>query len=94
MKKIYLFLSLLLLSNFSISQEMDYGNSSEATSICVSLKSNSFSSDYDADEALDKILSVVGAAKRFMLVPCDNINNAVAWTSETGLRYIVMMLSL
>ena len=75
--------------NFSISQEMDYGNSSEATSICVSLKSNSFSSDYDADEALDKILSVVGAAKRFMLVPCDNINNAVAYTSETGLRYIV-----
>ena len=91
MKNIIPTLAILIsiMSN-SFSQEIDYGNSQEAADLCVSLKANSFSSNYDADEALDKILAVVGAAKRFMLVPCDNTNNAFAYTSpETGLRYII-----
>ena len=87
------FKSFLLIIIFSpllsFSQEIDYGNSIEAADLCVSFKSNSFASNYDADEALDKILSVVGASKRFMLVSCDNINNALAYTSESGLRYIL-----
>ena len=87
------FKSFLLTIIFSplllFSQEIDYGNSVEAADLCVSFKSNSFSSNYDADEALEKILSVVGASKRFMLVSCDNINNALAYTSESGLRYIL-----
>ena len=87
------FKSFLLAIIFSplllFSQEIDYGNSVEAADLCVSFKSNSFSSNYDADEALEKILSVVGASKRFMLVSCDNINNALAYTSESGLRYIL-----
>ncbi|MDC3348578.1 hypothetical protein OAV51_00475 [Flavobacteriaceae bacterium] len=89
MKKLLLLLLLFTIPVISFSQEIDYGNSSEAANLCVDLKSNSFSSNYDADEALNKILSVVGAAKRFMLVPCENINNAVAYTSESGLRYII-----
>ena len=89
MKKLLLLLLLFTIPVISFSQEIDYGNSSEAANLCVDLKSNSFSSNYDADEALNKILSVVGAAKRFMLVPCENINNAIAYTSESGLRYII-----
>ena len=37
---------------------------------------------------LEKILSVIGASKRFVLQPCDNINNAVA-KSYKGIRYIL-----
>ena len=33
-------------------------------------------------------MSVIGASKRFVLQPCDNINNAVA-TSYKGIRYIL-----
>ena len=87
MKKILFFLFLSPLIFYG--QELEYGNSSEAADICVSIRSNSASSDYSADESLDKILSVVGAAKRFMLYPCDQINNAVAYTSDSGLRYIL-----
>ena len=49
---------------------------------------NNFSSDYEAEKALDQILNVIGASKRFVLQPCDNINNAVA-TSYKGIRYIL-----
>ena len=71
-------------------QDLEYGNSTEAAELCVSIRSNSASSDSSADESLEAILSVVGAAKRFMLYPCDKINNAVAYTSPTsGFRYIL-----
>jgi len=78
-----------LTSTFLFAQDMDYGNSSEAATLCVDIKSNSFTSSAEADNALNEILAVVGAAKRFMLFPCDNIQNAIAYTSPTGLRYIL-----
>ena len=87
--KSFLLIIIIISPLLSFSQEIDYGNSVEAADLCVSFKSNSFASNYDADEALEKILSVVGASKRFMLVSCDNINNALAYTSESGLRYIL-----
>ena len=49
MKKLLLLLFTIPVISFS--QEIDYGNSSEAANLCVDLKSNSFSSNYDADEA-------------------------------------------
>ena len=76
-------------SLFGQDTDYDYGNSSEAASLCVDRQSNSFTSSTEADNALDEILAVVGAAKRFMLFPCDNIQNAIAYTSPTGLRYIL-----
>lgn len=82
MKKIIVFF-------FSISVfAQDYGNNAEALEICTTLQSNSFSSDLDADNALDRILSVVGLSKNFVLSPCSNINNAVA-VSYKGVRYIL-----
>ena len=79
-------LFLLLIPFLSFSQ--DYGNNSDAIEICAAMQSNNFSSDTKAENALDQILNVIGASKRFVLQPCDNINNAVA-TSFKGIRYIL-----
>ena len=82
-KLVYLF---LFVSFTSFSQ--DYGNNIDAIEICAAMQSNNFSSDTKAENALDQILNVIGASKRFVLQPCDNINNAVA-TSFKGIRYIL-----
>lgn len=85
MKKILL-LVLLFVTNLSFSQ--DYGNKVDALKLCTTIQSKSFSTDIKADNALEKILNVIGASKRFVLQPCDNINNAVA-ASYKGIRYIL-----
>ncbi len=82
MKKLVLFL-------FSISVfTQDYGNNAETLKLCTTLQTNSFSSNLDADSALDRILDVVGLSKNFVLAPCSDINNAVAVTFK-GVRYIL-----
>jgi len=86
MKK--LILLLLLLPIISIGQTLDYGNSIDAAKLCVVVQDNSFSTNKDADTALNKILSVIGASKRFVVQPCGNIDNAVA-VSYKGIRYIL-----
>ena len=60
----------------------------DALKICSVLQGNGFTTNNEAESALDKILSVIGASKRFVLQPCDGINNAVA-TSFRGIRYIL-----
>jgi tetratricopeptide (TPR) repeat protein len=56
--------------------------------LCVALQNNSFSSDKQAEDALDLILNTIGASKNFILSSCDNIDNAVA-VSLKGVRYIL-----
>ena len=85
MKKILL-LSILFFSFSSFGQ--DYGNSADAIKLCSVLQTNNFGLDIESERGLDRILSVIGASKRFVLQPCDNINNAVA-TSFKGIRYIL-----
>ena len=77
-----------LLSNFLFSQNLDYNNGYESVRICTAIQGNNFVSEKSADEALTKILSVIGASKRFVLQECSNINNAVALTFN-GVRYIM-----
>lgn len=77
-----LVLLLLVLSNITFSQ------SKEGMEICLAMQSNNFMSDTEAENALDKILDVIGASKNFILLPCDKINNAVA-TAYKGYRYIL-----
>jgi len=86
--------NLLLLTLFvfigSINAQ-SYDDASEASELCLLAQGsigNNFIDDKDADIALEKILSVIGASKRFILQPCSDINNAVA-TSYKGLRYIL-----
>lgn len=66
----------------------DYGNKVDPLKLCIAIQANNFISDAEAENALDRILSVIGASKRFVLQPCDNIDNAVA-VSYKGVRYIL-----
>ena len=84
MKKLILLLLFIPLVSFG----QDYGNNADTLKLCSTIQSNNFISDNEAENALDRILSVIGASKRFVLQPCDNINNAVA-TSYKGIRYIL-----
>lgn len=73
---------------FSFANGQSYDQLSKASELCMVIQENGFMSDKEADMALDNILSVIGASKRFIMQPCNNINNAVA-TSYKGLRYIL-----
>tara|TARA_B100000787_G_C16179821_1_gene291119 strand:- start:84 stop:1847 length:1764 start_codon:yes stop_codon:yes gene_type:complete len=87
MKKLIIILFIVSAQNFN-AQSLDYGNDSQSIKICNALSGNNFSSGAEAANALDKILNVIGASKRFVLQPCDNINNALALTFK-GVRYIM-----
>ncbi|MDA0317649.1 MAG: M48 family metalloprotease [Bacteroidetes bacterium] len=84
MKKLFLLTTFLIFT--SAYSQSKY--SKDALRLCSVLQSNNFGTDSDAENALDKILNVIGASKRFVLQPCSNINNAVA-TSFKGIRYIL-----
>jgi hypothetical protein len=86
MKK--LLLILLCLPMIGFGQGCEYGSGTNVDEICNLLQGNSFSSDRNADKALDKILSVTGLSKNFVLQQCNGINNCVA-TSYKGIRYIL-----
>ncbi len=83
MKKLLFLLVFIPLVSFG----QDYGNSVDAIKLCTVLQTNNFGTDAEAERGLDRILSVIGASKRFVLQPCSNINNAVA-ASYKGIRYI------
>ena len=87
MKNQFLALTLFF-SFFSYSQSLDYNNSYESINICTAIQGNNFASERAADSALDDILNVIGASKRFVLQECSNINNAIALTMN-GVRYIM-----
>ena len=85
MKKLILLLFFIPLVSFG----QDYGNDSDALKLCTAIQTNNFTTDIEAEKALDRILSVIGgASNRFVLKSCNNINNAVA-TSFKGIRYIL-----
>jgi len=83
MKKLLFLLVFIPLVSFG----QDYGNSVDTMKLCGALQTNNFGIDAEAEKGLDRILSVIGASKRFVLQPCSNINNAVA-ASYKGIRYI------
>ena len=67
---------------------VSFGQTKEELQLCLAAQSRSFTSDSEADNALDRILNVIGASKNFVLIPCSEINNAMA-TSYKGIRYIL-----
>jgi tetratricopeptide (TPR) repeat protein len=88
MKRLYIIL-LITISIFTTKVfAQDYGNKVDPLKLCIAIQGNNFISDAEAENALDRILSVIGASKRFVLQPCDNIDNAVA-VSYKGIRYIL-----
>lgn len=81
MNKTVLFF-LLVVSYFSFAQTKD------ELDLCMAIQANSFTSNTEAENALDRILDVIGASKNFVLTPCDKISNVVA-TAYKGTRYIL-----
>ena len=88
MKKFTILICIIAFFGFSKLSAQDYGNKVDPLKLCIAIQTNNFISDAEAENALDRILSVIGASKRFVLQPCDNINNAVA-ISYKGVRYIL-----
>lgn len=82
---IFLFFSFFKTSG----QGCNYDESIKIVSeICDFYKGNSFSSDIEADKALNRILNATGLPKRFVMFSCSNIDNCLA-TSYDGIRYIL-----
>ena len=65
MKK--LLLILLSLPMIGFGQACQYGSSTDASELCDFIQTRSFATHRNADIALDKILSVTGMSKRFVL---------------------------
>tara|TARA_B100001250_G_C19785170_1_gene783801 strand:- start:196 stop:2091 length:1896 start_codon:yes stop_codon:yes gene_type:complete len=85
MKKLLFFLFFIPF----ISSPQDYNNDLTAIELCTVIQqSNNFSTNAEADYALNKILSVTGLSSNFIIKSCDNINNALAITVK-GKRYIL-----
>ena len=55
-------------------------NKSDVSQICDIYKGNSFTSNLEAENALQKIIQVSGISKRFVLHSCSNIDNCIATT--------------
>ena len=70
--------------------QVSFGQTKEGVELCLEYQKivSGFTSEKEANEALDKILNVIGASKNFTLIPCDNINNALAITFKSE-RYIL-----
>ena len=82
MKKLLVILSFIVTFN-SFSQN-------DGLEICFQYQESlkGFTTDKEVEDALNKILNVIGASRNFVLVPCDDINNALAITYK-GERYIL-----
>ena len=70
--------------------QVSFGQTKAGVELCLEYQKtvSGFTSEKEANEALDKILNVIGASKNFTLIPCDNILNALAVTYK-GERYIL-----
>lgn len=70
--------------------QVSFGQTKDGVELCLEYQKivSGFTSEKEANEALDKILNVIGASKNFTLIPCDNINNALAITFKSE-RYIL-----
>ena len=79
MKKLIIFFFFIVSSSYS--------QTSDALKLCVAIQNN-FTTNTEANNAVDKILSVIGTSQKPILQPCSNINNAVA-ASYKGQRYIL-----
>ena len=79
---------LICLPLIGFGQTDNYTKSVNAAELCDVMKGNSLSTYQNADLALDKILSVTGMSKRFVLKECNGITNCIA-TQFNGIRYIL-----
>ena len=82
------YLTLLIFPLLIFSQNSEYSGK-KISNICDYVIANSFSSNIDAQNALEMVLSVTGSNQRFAIKQCDNIFNAIAIVDNQGVRYIL-----
>ncbi|MFL2663862.1 MAG: M48 family metalloprotease, partial [Crocinitomicaceae bacterium] len=89
MKSTLLFLSVFLSVSLFGQSGRYYGNPSDASALCkIRVDAvNSFTSNREAENALQRIIDVTGISKRFALYQCNGIDNCEALTYR-GIRYI------
>ena len=70
--------------------QVSFDKTKAGLELCIQYQNSfsAFTTEKEANEALDKILNVIGASKNFTLVPCDDISNALAVTFK-GERFIL-----
>lgn len=78
----------IVLSFLLAVSSISFGQTKDELDLCMVIQANSFTSNAEAENALDRILDVIGASKNFVLTPCDKISNAIA-TAYKGTRYIL-----
>ena len=66
-----------------------YSDKDMGERLCNFTQQSSFSTNAEAEKAVDKILAPLGLPRNFVLVSCPKIENALAITPDDGLRYIV-----
>ena len=66
-----------------------YAESNSSIEVCKYMQQNSFQSEKDAKEAIEKLLKPISLKPNFVAVPCNDIQNCAALTWSDGLRYIV-----
>ena len=83
MKKLLIILSFFIFFN-------NYSQTNDGIELCIEYQKSfsALTTELEANNTLDKILRVIGASKNFILIPCDDINNALAVTFK-GERYIL-----
>jgi uncharacterized protein (TIGR02145 family) len=89
MKISFFFFCFLYLFDFYGQKGSYYGNTTDASQLCqIRVEAvNHFTTNSEAEKALDKIISVTGISKRFVLYQCNGIENCEAITFN-GIRYI------
>ena len=93
MRKPFIYLVLCTLLATSINAQnifvCGYGTSILPEDICSFHQMNAFTSNVEAEDAVNDILRKMGLPKNFALARCPDIENAVAITSKSGDRYII-----
>ena len=86
MKKFIIFLFFISLCGYS-QESTTFAERKLGKELCESKYLKSFSQEKEAYDALNKILSTIGAKRRFVVQSCENISNAAAITIK-GINYI------
>jgi len=86
-------ISMILVAHLGMAQKhifyCGFTDSDLGEQLCNFSQQSAFTSNADAERAVDEILAPLGLPRNFVLVSCPKINNAIAITPEDGLRYII-----
>ena len=66
-----------------------YSEGNRGSELCSKIQATSFMSDEAAEKTVERVLAPFGLNPNFVLLPCDQLDNAAAVTYDDGIRYII-----